>query len=399
MGSAVPYGASAFERLLEPLNRREMNRIVALHGGDRGVGSGPKAWTTVRHLKALVFGQVMGLNSLRDIEHGLQTHPGSLYHLDLRPARRSTLSDALANRPAAVFRDICESLMKQASRVVRREATAVVRLIDSSPIPLRDARFAWPEADNRTRGLKLHIGYDARARSIDWLDLTSPKVNDIVAARAMPIEPGMTYVADKAYLDFAWWHEIDAAGAVFVTRLKKNTKRRDVRPRPVDAPGILEDNDFKVGHPAPRGGARNPLVDTPMREVVVERDGGKDPLRLVTNDLVRPAAEIAALYKERWQIELLFKWLKQNLRIKKFLGRSENAVKTQIYCAIITFLLLRMLSQIVPADFRQQTRALVTRLKVAILSRIDLSARFRPPPRNPLSLPDSPQLQFKLAAT
>jgi IS4 transposase len=388
-----------FERLLEPLDRREMNRIVARHDGDRGVGSGPKAWTSVRHLKALIYGQMTGLNSLRDIEHGLQAHPGSLYHLDLRPARRSTLSDALANRPSAVFRDICESLMKQASRVIRREATAVVRLIDSSPIPLRDARFGWPEADNRMPGLKLHIGYDPRARLVDWIDISSPRVNDIVAARGMPIEPGVTYVADKGYLDFAWWHRIEAVGAFFVTRLKTNTKRRDVCARPVDAPGILADNDFKVGHPAPRGGARNPLVDTPLREVVVEREDGKDPLCLVTNDLVRPAAEIAALYKERWQVELLFKWIKQNLKIKRFLGRSENAVKSQIYCAIITFLLIRMLSQVTAIDFRRQSKVLTTRLKVAPLSRLDLEARFKPPPRNPLSLPASPQLQLQLAAT
>ena len=123
----MPYRASAFEQLLEPLNRRELQRIVARHGGDHGVGSGPNAWTGIRHLKTMLFAQIAGLNSLREIVEGLQVHPGSLYHLDLRIARRSTLSDAQANRPAAVFRDICESLMKQASRSIRKQATALVQ--------------------------------------------------------------------------------------------------------------------------------------------------------------------------------------------------------------------------------------------------------------------------------
>ena len=393
----MPYRASAFEQLLEPLNRRELQRIVARHGGDHGVGSGPNAWTCIRHLKTMLFAQIAGLNSLREIVEGLQVHPGSLYHLDLRIARRSTLSDAQANRPAAVFRDICESLMKQASRSIRKQATALVQLIDSSPIPLRDQRFGWAEADNRVRGLKLHIGYDSRAGLTDWIDITSPKVSDIVAARSMPLQPGVTYVADKGYLDFGWWHKIHEAGALFVTRLKKNTKRRQVRAGRVEGAGILEDNRLKVGQPSPRGGARNPLADTLLREIVVEREG-KKPMRLVTNDLVRPAAVIADLYKERWQIELLFKWVKQNLKIRRFLGRSENAVKIQIYCAIIAFLLLRMMRQTAASALRAQPKALITRLRIALHSRFDLSGRVKPPPRQPASLPPNPQLQLVLSA-
>jgi Transposase DDE domain len=162
----------------------------------------------------------------------------------------------------------------------------------------------------------------------------------------MPIEAGMTYVYDKGYHDFGWWHRLDAAGAFFVSRLKINTKRRDVQADigPLER-GILGDNRLKIGHKpvlsfaegAPRAGTTNPLFDKVLREIVVERDG-KAPLVLITNDHSRPASEIAALYKERWQIELLFKWIKQNLKIKRFLGRSENAVKIQIYVALIAWL-------------------------------------------------------------
>jgi putative transposase len=391
----VPFAASAFQQLLEPLDRRILNRVVAAHEGDHGVGSGPNAWTCVRHLRTMLFAQFAGLNSLREIEQGLAAHPGGLYHLDLRLPRRSTLSDAQAHRPAAVFRDICQILIGQVSRVVRQQGQELIQLIDGSPIQLRDPRFGWAEADPHVRGLKLHVGYDPRADVPDWIEVASPRVSELTVARSKPIVPGAVYVYDKGYLDFGWWHAIDAAGAVFVTRLKINTKRRDLRARPVQGEGILEDNDVKIGHAAPRGGARNRLFDTPLREILVEREG-KAPMRLVTNDLTRPATEIAALYKERWQIELLFKWIKQNLKIKRFFGRSENAVKIQIYTALIAFLLLRTLRQTCATSCRKHPKALITRIRVALFSRLDLSGRSKPPPTLPAKLPHHPQLALAL---
>ena len=391
----MPYSVSAFQQLLEPLDRRILNRIVAGHDGDRGVGSGPNAWTCVRHLRTMLFAQFAGLTSLREIEQGLAAHPGGLYHLDLRLPRRSTLSDAQAHRPAAVFRDICQMLIGQVSRAVRHEGKELIQLIDSSPILLRDLRFDWAEADPHTRGLKLHVGYDPRADVPDWVEITSPRVSDLTVARARPIIAGAVYVYDKGYLDFGWWHAIDAAGAVFVTRLKNNTKRRDVCARPVEGEGIVEDNDVKIGHAAPRGGARNLLFHTPLREILVEREG-KAPMRLVTNDLTRPATEIAALYKERWQIELLFKWIKQNLKIKRFLGRSQNAVKIQIYTALIACLLLRMFRH--ASACRLSPKAVLSRISVALFSPFDISNRAKPPPRQPAQLPPSPQLALNLGS-
>ena len=391
----MPYSRSAFQQLLEPLDRRILNRIVARHDGDRGVGCGPNAWTCVRHLRTMLFAQFAGLTSLREIEQGLAAQPGGLYHLDLRLPRRSTLSDAQGHRPAAVFRDICQMLIGQVSRAVRHEGKELIQLIDGSPILLRDPRLGWAEADPHVRGLKLHIGYDPRADVPDWVEIASPRVSELSVARNQPIVPGAVYVYDKGYHDFGWWHAIDAAGAVFVTRLKNNTKRRDVRARPVKGEGILEDNDVRIGHAVPRGGARNLLFNTPLREILVERDG-KTPMRLVTNDPSRPATEIAALYKERWRIELLFKWIKQNLKIKRFFGRSENAVKIQIYAALIAFLLLRMLRQTCATAHRNQPKALITRIKIALFSPLDLSGRAKPPPIQPAKLPPPAQLALAL---
>lgn len=394
-GSAVPYVASAFQRLLEPLDRRELKRIVDRHGGNKGVGEGAKAWTCQRHLKALLFAQISGLSSFREIEQGLSAAPQALYHLNLRPAPRSTLADALALRPYGVFRDICSSLMARVDRTLRREGGEIIQLIDASPIPLRDPRFEWAEADARTRGLKLHMGYDPRAAVPCWAEVTSPKVSDLAVARAVPVTSGTTFVFDKGYVDYSWWHAIHAQGAVFVSRIKRNAHRRHVGERIPSGEGILEDKEIKIGHARPRGGAANPLFDVTLREIVVEREN-QEPLRLVTNDLVRPASEIAALYKERWQIELLFKWIKQNLKIKRFLGRSENAVKSQIYIALIAYLLLRLFRQTFAKGYPATTKTLIARLKVALFARFDLTNRAKPPPRDPRQLPPSPQLALNL---
>ena len=393
----MPYAASAFHRLLEPLDRRELGRITARHRGDHGVGKGAKAWTCERHLKAMLFAQFAGLTSLREIEQGLGAAPQALYHLNLRPAPRSTLADALALRPSEVFRDVCLGLIGRVSRVVRREGEALIQLIDATPIPLRDTRFDWAEADARTRGLKLHIGYDPRVDLPFWADVTSPKVSDIAAARGIEIVSGATYVFDKGYVDYSWWHRIAEAEALFVSRLKSNASCRDIVARTPAGEGIVADNLIKLGHARPRGGAVNPLHDVPLREILVEREG-KDPLRLVTNDLIRPASEIAALYKERWQIELLFKWIKQNLRIKRFLGRSENAVKSQIYIALIAFLLLRLFRQTHARSHGAGPKALVARLKVALFGRFDLTNPEKPPPRHPTQLPPPNQMTLNLAA-
>ncbi len=343
----MPHLRTAFHRLLEPLDRRVVNRIVTTHDGNRGVGGGDNAWTCQRHLKGLLFAQFAGLDSLRVIEQGLAARPAALYHLGLRPPCRSTLSDALAARPSAVFRDLCQYLMSTLARAKRAEGAELIQLLDASPIRLKDSRFGWAEADARVRGLKLHLVHDPRADRPTRFCVTSPKSSDIAVARTLPLEPGVTYVFDKGFTDYGWWQDIHEAGAVFVTRLKANAHRRDIRPQEVHADPIEADHRVKIGHKKPRGKAVNTLWDTELREITVAREG-KKPMHLITNDLTRPATEIADLYKERWQIELFFKWIKQNLKIKTFLGRSENAVRTQIYVALIAFLLLRVFKTPMP---------------------------------------------------
>ena len=396
--SAVPFRLTVFSRIVEPLDCRQVHRIAKRHDGNRGVGNGGRAWRCDRHLKALVFAQLADLTSLREIEAALSACPKAHYHTGLRPVRRSTLHDALSSRPCGVFRDVAMELMRLVEGSLRKEGAALVRLIDASPVPLRGARFGWAEADARSRGLKMHVVYDPTAEHPVRFSLSSPKRSDITDARAIELEAGATYVFDKGYNDYAWWKAIIDAGGCFVIRLKSNVHRRDVVERVANGTGIIADRRLSIGHRQPRGGAENPLYATELREVVVAREG-KEPLHLVTNDLQRSAEDIAALYKQRWQIELFFKWIKQNLGIKSFLGGSENAVKTQIYAALIAFLLLRLFHATFARSFPDNAKALLARIKVALLEPLDLTLRSKPPPRPPQCRPPSPQFALHLALT
>lgn len=389
----MPFTRSAFAQLLEPLDRRIIARAVSAHDGDRGVGSGPNAWTCERHLKALVLAQLTGLKSLRAIEHGLGGQSTSFYHLNLRRPCRATLADANAARPAAVFRDIAQALVALMARTLRHEGEAMIRLLDSTPIPLK-AGFVWAEEGARFDGLKLHLVHDPRQGRPVWFDITSVKVDDVVAGRAVPLERGATYVFDKAYTDYGWWARIIAAEAFFVTRRKRNAHRRAVGESTAQGGGILADRTLKIGHRQPRGGAPvNPLYETTLREIVVERDRD-EPLYLVTNDIERPASDIARLYKERWDIELMFKWIKQNLELRRFLGRSENAVRIQIYVALIAFMLLRILHRTAARSFKASTSLLLAKLKLGLFSPFSLRKSHPPPPMPPARRPPQPQAAF-----
>jgi hypothetical protein len=278
--------------------------------------------------------------SLREIVTGMASYQTRLYHVGAEPVKRSTLSDANRDRPAQVFGELASAMLAQAQRGLRRAAKDVVRLIDSTSLRLSSLSADWASFSADVCGAKAHIIYDPHADRPVYFAVTPSHVNDITAARAMPIEPDATHVFDLGYYDYAWWARIDGAGSRFVTRLKKNTPLTVVHENPVakDSP-ILSD---RIGHLPQRLAAsrKNPL-QVPVREIRVIIATGK-LLRIVTNDLDAPASEIADLYKLRWQIELFFRWVKQTLRVKRFIGTSENAVRIQIAVALIAFLLLRL---------------------------------------------------------
>ncbi|MGH7187506.1 MAG: IS4 family transposase, partial [Pseudomonadota bacterium] len=250
-----------------------------------------------------------------------------------------TLADANARRPSDGFAALLAHMLRHARRGLRRKLADTVHLVDSTHLAL-NGLHGWARFSATACGAKLHVVYDPDADRPIYAAFSAANVNDITVAQAMPVTPGATYVFDLGYYDYAWWAKLDAAGCRIVTRFKSNTPLSVAAELPVPGDGaILSD---RIGHLPPRQAAsrRNPFQD-PVREVRVKIQTGK-VLRILSNDLDATAREIAELYKRRWAIELFFRWVKQTLKITRFLGASENAVRIQIAVALIAFLLLRL---------------------------------------------------------
>lgn len=330
------YCDSIFGALLKNLSRRGFQAIVSRHQGDR-YAKKLSAWD---HLIAMLFAQFSRAASLRSLEADWNAHAHHHYHLGSRPVARSTLADANTREArAAVFAELFGLLSRQAAEKLKREGDAMVRLLDATPIPLPQL-CNWATSNGRTRGMKLHVVYNPHTDHPMRIEITPANVNDITAGQAFPIEPGATYVFDKGYFDHGWWRQLDKAGCRFVTRPKTNMRIDEVTslPAPVK-PGdgfvILRD---EIGRHSSKAGSK---LDFPLRRLTLRREDGRE-LTLITNDLDADALDIGQLYKTRWQIELLFRWIKQHLKIRSFLGRCETAIRIQILTAMIAFLLLRI---------------------------------------------------------
>ena len=376
--NAMRHQNSVFHGLLKHLPWGEFDRLVTEHGADSRV----RRLTTKDQLVALLYGQLSGASSLREIVTGLESHAARLYHLGAHSVRRATLSDANARRPVAVFAEVLAVLMRQAHRGLRRKLAETTYLIDATSVRLNGHSAGWARFATGVCGAKVHVIYDADADRPIYAAVSAANVNDITVAQQMPIEPGATYVFDLGYYDYSWWAKLDAAQCRIVTRFKANTPLAVVEELAVPRGGnILSDH---IGFlPARQAKSRcNPMQDA-VREVHLVTETGK-VLRLLSNDLDATANEIADLYKRRWAIELFFRWVKQILRITRFLGTSENAVKIQIAVALIAFLLLRLAQaaqKIVhsPLAFARLVRAnLMHRRALNRLLQID-----PPPPSNP----------------
>jgi hypothetical protein len=338
--NAVLHRNTVFRDVLKLVPWASFDKLVDEHGTDALV----RRFTTKNQFVALLFGELSGAVSLRDLEARMESHSGRLYHAGAVPAKRSTLADANRLRDSNVFTKLFETMLKQMSPGFRRHMADAVRLIDSTGLRLAGVGAEWSRFSSQVCGAKAHVVYDPDLGRPIFHAVTAAKVNDISAAKEMPIEAGATYVFDLGYYDYGWWAQLDGAGCRIVTRFKSNTPLSDPREQPVAlGGGILSD---RIGFlPARQANSRNNPMDDAVREIVVKNSTGKR-LRLLTNDLDADAEEIADLYKRRWQIELFFRVMKQTLKITNFLGRSENAVRTQIAVALIAYLLLNAVKKL-----------------------------------------------------
>lgn len=331
---------SRFAQLMKGLPRDSFQKLVDLHAGDRYV----KKFGCWQQLLAMVYAHVAGAGSLRELEAGFNQHRNHHYHLHALQVRRSTLSDANDRRNPRVFEEAARLLIALAAQAVsRKEHKELLYLIDSTTIALYGRGSHWAEANKtRTRGLKVHVQLESASQLPVHLEITCANVNDETVGRKIEPQAGATYCYDKGYCNYAWWERIAAAGARFVTRLKKNAaiEQISVREVPPQATNIVSDSVIRLANKSNRGGHKNPCTRL-LRRIEVARPN-EDNLVLVSNDLSASAQEIADLYRQRWEIELFFKWIKQHLKIKKFLGESENAVRIQLLTALIAYLLVAL---------------------------------------------------------
>jgi putative transposase len=381
---------SIFADLLKPIDRRQFTAIVDRFDGD----AYDKSFTSWNHLVALIYAQLSHADSLRGLVTGFNANTNHHYHLGVDRLARSTLADANARRPAEVFAETFAMLARMADRQTRREGARMVRLIDASPIPLGKI-CEWATWNGRIRGMKMHVVYDPNSDVPRCVEVTLATVNDVEIGRRVALEAGATYVFDKGYCSFPWWTQVHVAKAFFVTRPKTNTRlrltrRRFVRKSIGDGFRIIDDAEVRL---ASKGDSK---LAIPLRRIRVKRDDGAT-ITLITNDLERSALDIAALYKSRWQIELLFRWIKQHLNIRKFLGFNDNAIRLQVFAAMIAYLLLRIAARI--SALKMPALRLAELTRQFLFSRRTIAQIDKPPPVNsskpkPKSSPNQMELCY-----
>jgi hypothetical protein len=384
----VRHVNSVFHDVLKLVPWTTFDKLVDAYGSDDLV----RKFTTRHQFKALLFGQLGGGSSLREIGEAMESHGARLYHCGAAAPKRSTFADANRLRDPRAFSDLFVEMLKGAPRGFRRKMGDAVRLIDATGLRLAGVGAEWARFSTNVFGAKAHVVFDPDQGRPVYHAVTAANVNDVSAAKQMPLEAGATYVFDLGYYDFAWWAALDAKGCRLVTRFKSNTPLKEARDMPLaEGAKVLSD---RIGFLPARQAAnrRNPMQDA-VREVVVETEAGQR-LRILSNDLDAPAQEIADLYKRRWRIELFFRVMKQTLKITRFIGRSENAVRTQIAVALIAFLLLRRLQEL--TQDKHTFLELVRLVRVNLMHRKDVTRLKTPPPPPPI---DSRQLELNWSYT
>ncbi len=387
--NAMRHHNTLFHHLLKHIPRFRFQACVERHQGDKHVRQ-LDCWT---QFVSLLYAQLSQSVSLRDVEGCMASHSNLNYHLGVKKVRRSTLADANAKRPAAIFQEVFNLLLDKVQNPQRREigeVQEVLRLIDASAIPLTLDHEDWARFTSNRIEAKLHMVFDPnRGVPVDF-HVTAPKVTDITQAKQLPIEKGANYVFDMGYYDFGWWARLHKSKCVFVTRLKKNTHGEVLETRQTTDENILSDRVIKLNKRMAKN--RNNPIDFPLREIIVRRDDG-GTLRLVSNDLDACAERISELYRLRWGIELFFKWIKQNLKIKKFLGTSKRAVKIQIIVAMIAYLLIKLTQNNLPTALSMTQ---FTRLIAANLMHRKTFQQILAPPKQPPTILTKSQSEMAL---
>jgi hypothetical protein len=367
-------GKTLFAQIMEYVPWKTFGRIIDRHGGDAGV----RTLSCADLFRVMAFAQLTWRESLRDIEVCLAANQARLFHMGMKGApARSTLADALNLRDWRIYHGLAMRLVHRARGLYAKDALnieldATVYALDATTIDLCLSLFDWAPFRTTKAAIKMHTLLDLRGSIPAFIHVSDGKMHEVNVLDILPVEAGAFYVMDRGYLDFARLYNMHQAGAFFVTRTKRGMDARRVYSAPTQRDtGVICDQSI----------AMNGFYIAKDYPELLRRIRFKDPetgktLVFLTNNTMLPALTIAALYKNRWQVELFFKWIKQHLRIKRFLGTSENAVKTQIWCAVSTYVLIAIIKKELKLDASLYT--LLQILSVSVFEKTPILWAFRP---------------------
>ena len=365
-------GKTLFAQIMEFIPWTSFARIVHRYGRDSRV----RTLVCTEQFRAMAFAQLTYRESLRDIETCLLANQAKLYSMGFRsPVKRSTLADANEGRDWHIWADLAALLIRRARKLYCNDSFSVdlantVYALDATTIDLCLSLFPWAPFRTTKAAVKLHTLLDLRGNIPAFIHISDGKTHEVNVLDMLDFEAGAFYVMDRGYLDFGRLFALHQTGAFFVTRAKRGMDARRVYSMPVGrSTGIICDqrivlNGYYISKDYPEQLRRIRFKDPETGKTLV----------FLTNNTVLPALTIAALYKSRWQVELFFKWIKQHLRIKRFIGNSENAVKTQIWCAVSTYVLIAIVKKELQLD--ASLYSLLQILSVSVFEKIQLSQAF-----------------------
>jgi len=358
---------TVFSDLLSHFSRSDFDSAVSGYKADYKT----RVLSCYDLFKTMIYGQVSGCFSVREIEASMKANKDRLYHAGLKkPIKRSTFCDALEKKKHQIFQSAFHAMAEKAQKTagtMKKKFQDPLRVIDASVISLSIRKFNWAKYRTTKGAIKIHFSLDGDNHIPYDAVLTDGKVHEAKCMQNLCQESGVIYVLDRGYVDYKSLYNIELHGSIFVTRVKGNAayKRIQINPHTEDG-SILSDVLIELKGPITKA-----YYPVPLRKIKYYDEGTKRTYEFLTNDMKREAQEIAAIYKERWQVELFFKWIKQHLKVKCFWGTSENAVYSQIWVALILTILLwinKTLNGIVMSTYE-----ILIRIKAALLTKNDLA--------------------------
>ena len=327
---------TVFASLLRYLSRSDFQSAIQHH---RKADFKVRVLSCYDLLKTMLYGLISNCFSVRELETSMRVNGNRLYHAGLKQIKRSTFCDALEKRPNGLFENVFTELVDKAQIIagkMRKKFTNPLRIIDASIISLCLSMFDWAKYRKAKGAVKIHLNLDGDNCIPFDAYLTNGKVHEVERMQNLTLESGVIYVMDRGYINFNSLYSIELQGSVFVTRMKTNCAHRRIKNNPCSNDGpVLTDVIIELTGPKSK-------VDYPqsLRKIKYQDPETKKVYEFLTNDMEREAEEVANIYKERWEVELFFKWIKQHLKIKSFWGTSMNAVYSQIWVALILTILI-----------------------------------------------------------